>query len=162
MFKYFTEKIRKISQIIKRERRFLDTANVREIRNNLIISSFGFKILSDIKNLNSFSSEQYTIPNFNDLRNGSLIYIHSSSLRYFSNKHLQRIDYPFSLICGDSDLCFDEITLKEGYMTKLLQSEKIKSIYCQNLNVHHPKMNFLPIGLIITAFMRGLVFGVKS
>ena len=147
MFKYFTEKIRKISQVTKRERRFLDDTNIREIKNNLIISSFGFKLLSDVKNLNSFSSEEYCIPNIHDIKDGTLIYIHSSSLKYFSDKYLKKIDCTFSLICGDSDLCFDEITLKQSYMKRLLQSENVKSIYCQNLNVHHPKLNFLPIGL---------------
>ena len=44
-------------------------------------------------------------------------------------------------------------------MTKLLQSEKIKSIYCQNLNVHHPNEFSSNRGLIITAFMRVWFWG---
>lgn len=73
------------------------------------------------------------------------IYLCTDSINLFIGETLSRIDQPFILVTGDSDLCVNQHTIPD--IDKLLSSTHMITWFAQNLEYQHPKTDFLPIGL---------------
>lgn len=76
------------------------------------------------------------------------IYVPSDGLVYFAEYILEKLDVPFILVSGDSDLPINQNTLGIN-LEKLLVNEKLIRWYAQNRNFNHAKLFSLPIGINI-------------
>ena len=76
------------------------------------------------------------------------IYVASDGIPYFVEHILGKINAPFVLVTGDSDLPINLSTLGQS-LESLLSSPKLLSWYAQNKNVQHSKIQSLPIGINI-------------
>ena len=87
--------------------------------------------------------------NFNNFENSKLVYVNSSLLNTSKPKliksrlyhKLSKFKNPFTLILHNADYEFSENQLK------YLDIENCKKIYTRNINVLHPKVKPLPIGI---------------
>ena len=87
--------------------------------------------------------------NFNNFENSKLVYVNSSLLNTSKPKliksrlyhKLSKFKNPFTLILHNSDDDFGEPQLK------YLDVPNCKQIFTQNMNVRHPKVKPLPIGM---------------
>lgn len=129
------------------------------IRNASFVNSRSILFSCDIhpkKPLSSIANTPYldSIPQkFLDIQADSkqifpTIYVPSDGLSYFAEHVLGKINAPFILVTGDSDLPINETTLG-GNLEKLLSNLKLISWFCQNRNANHPKLFSLPIGINI-------------
>lgn len=76
------------------------------------------------------------------------IYIPSDGITYFANKVLQKIDKPFVLVSGDSDLPVNR-NICGSSLEILLGSPLLVKWLAQNRDYDHPKLHSLPIGINI-------------
>lgn len=83
-----------------------------------------------------------------DHRSFSSIYICSTSLSLFSQKYLDKIEYPFILVSGDSVLKIDENFLNQPEISRIIDHPLLVKWYAQNLTTRSfKKVKNLPIGL---------------
>lgn len=76
------------------------------------------------------------------------IYVQSDGLAYFTKEVLPKIDRPFILISGDSDLPINHSTLG-SHLDTLLNNLYLVKWFAQNRDVDAPKISTLPIGINI-------------
>jgi len=76
------------------------------------------------------------------------IYVPSDGLPYFADHIIDKINFPFILVSGDSDLAIDESNLNT-HLKKILENPKLVRWFAQNRNTDHPKLFSLPIGINI-------------
>ena len=76
------------------------------------------------------------------------IYVPSDQIINFANQILKRLDKPFILVTGDSDLPINFKSLNSGLDT-LLNSPLVLVWFAQNRDFDHPKLRSLPIGINI-------------
>lgn len=91
------------------------------------------------KRLNSCITSGQTTPS---------IYVPSDGLIYFANKVLPKIDSPFILVSGDSDLPINYSSLDSSLDLILRNSNMIKW-FAQNKDIDAPNIFSLPIGINI-------------
>ena len=80
-------------------------------------------------------------------RAGASIYVCTEALGDFASNYLPRIEVPFVLVTGDSDVPITEAMLADEVMGRIIHSDLLVAWYAQNLAVDHPKILHLPIGL---------------
>ena len=94
------------------------------------------------------SSIDYIDPNIlDDLGNRESIYICTDALFNFSSNFLDKIQYPFILITGDSDTPITQNLIEHVAIKNILDNPNLIKWHAQNLVAHHPKLHRLPIGL---------------
>lgn len=76
------------------------------------------------------------------------IYVPSDQIINFANKILRRLEHPFILVTGDSDLTINFNSLN-GSLDTLLDSPLVLVWFAQNRDFDHPKLRSLPIGVNI-------------
>ena len=76
------------------------------------------------------------------------IYVQSDGLAYFTKEVLPKIDRPFILVSGDSDLPINHSTLGD-HLEALLKNPYLVKWFAQNRDVDAPKIFTLPIGINI-------------
>ena len=106
---------------------------------------------SNLVRRNEYSFDSIDIDNFDftDYNNSELVYVNSSLLNTSKPKliesklydKLSKLKNPFTLILHNSD---DEFGKKQ---LKYLDIPNCKKIYTQNMNVKHPQVKPLPIGM---------------
>lgn len=80
--------------------------------------------------------------------NGMSIYVCSDLLKYFVNIILPKINKPFILVSGDSDLCVPIEVLSQNEFNNLLNSPFLIKWFTQNTRLQYNSKIFqLPIGL---------------
>ena len=97
-------------------------------------------------NMDSIDIDNFDFTNYNNSR---LVYVNSSLLNTSKPKLIQsklydkllKLKNPFTLILHNSDDEFGEKQLK------YLDIPNCKEIYTQNMNVNHPQVEPLPIGM---------------
>lgn len=80
----------------------------------------------------------------NHKQNGS-IYVCTDALNNFAINFLPKINEPFVLVSGDSDIPITNIN--DFTISTILNNKYLLSWYAQNLSTIHPKLFHLPIGL---------------
>jgi hypothetical protein len=80
-------------------------------------------------------------------RAGGSIYVCSDALADFATRWLSRIDSPFTLVSGDSDLSIAPASLGQSAFEQLAGHPLLNAWYAQNARFEHPKLHALPIGL---------------
>ncbi len=79
-------------------------------------------------------------------RPGASIYVCTQALAVFAIYVLPRINAPFTLVSGDSDLTVDQGILAHPNVSSILASPHLIAWYAQNLATSAPKLYHLPIG----------------
>jgi hypothetical protein len=74
------------------------------------------------------------------------IYVPSDGIHYFAQNILPKINSPFVLVSGDSDLPINRSSLQSS-LESLLQSPLLLAWFAQNRDFDHPKLHSLPIGI---------------
>ena len=74
------------------------------------------------------------------------VFVPSDGLVYFANHILPKLKQAFILVCGDSDLPINTVSLGNT-LEKLLASPIILAWHAQNRDFDHPKLHSLPIGI---------------
>jgi hypothetical protein len=80
-------------------------------------------------------------------RPGGAIYVCTHALSEFSTRFLPKLDAPFVLVTGDSDLPVNLTLLQEPRVNQILRSPLLLRWYAQNLDAKDPMISHLPIGL---------------
>jgi len=94
---------------------------------------------------------------------GRSIYICSDALVRFTESVLPRLQSPFVLVTGDSDLPISPSSLGEAPLRRLLQSPLLLRWYAQNCATEAEKLSPLPIGLDYhTVFERPGLWGLRQ
>lgn len=75
------------------------------------------------------------------------IYVCTDALENFSDNFLKFIRNKFNLISGDSDICVDFNFINKKAITEILEHPLLSTWYAQNLNIKHPIIRPLPIGM---------------
>ncbi|QWD97854.1 hypothetical protein C2740_05675 [Polynucleobacter sp. MG-5-Ahmo-C2] len=75
------------------------------------------------------------------------IYICTDALENFSNNYLKNVKNRFNLVSGDSDLCINHEFLNSKSISNIIESPLLNHWFAQNLNVIHPKLSPIPIGM---------------
>jgi hypothetical protein len=76
------------------------------------------------------------------------VYVPSDGLPYFAKEVLSKINRPFVLVSGDSDLPVSHSTLSD-HLETLLENPHLIKWFAQNQDEDHPKLFSLPIGINI-------------
>jgi hypothetical protein len=80
--------------------------------------------------------------------NGLLsIHINTNSLLRFIEDYLPKVKKSFVLVVGNSDLSFNSDLLSFSQVQILLDNPLLKAVFAQNIDMEHPKVFPLPIGL---------------
>jgi hypothetical protein len=80
-------------------------------------------------------------------RPGASIYVCSDALPNFAQHWMPRLDSPFTLVSGDSDLAIEPATLGAQVFDGILANPLCIAWFAQNKKAQHPKLHALPIGL---------------
>ena len=84
----------------------------------------------------------------NTSKKSPTIFVASDGIAYFAQYILGKINTPFILVTGDSDLPINSLSLGDC-LNILLDSPMLVSWFCQNRDIDHPKLFSLPIGINI-------------
>ena len=76
-----------------------------------------------------------------------ILYLTVEMLPRFTRWHLWRIRKPFTLVTGDSDLSVSETDIPTRCLKALLDNPFLIAWYAQNLDLSHPKLYPIPIGM---------------
>lgn len=113
------------------------------------VSSRGILASCDIKSTTPISSIQTLVNyNFNDVKDGSVVYVCGSAMREFV-KRMEKINAKITLVTGDCDWSLpDDVFLEdEAAFNAFIESDKIVHWFSQNCVKVHPKMSIIPIGM---------------
>lgn len=111
------------------------------------ISSKSFINLSHFKDPFQVSSSASVELNLKKLKDNQIIYICSDAIGAFVNKYLHKINKPFILMTGDSDLLINEATIEKDILKNIVTNKYLVAWYAQNLDFNHRKAKHLPIGM---------------
>jgi len=81
----------------------------------------------------------------NNINYGDTVYIHFDILRFFIKQVLRKIQKPFVLVCGSTDLEFPRDF--QDIFFEIEHSDKILNFWCQNCTVETRKIKCMPIGV---------------
>lgn len=95
-------------------------------------------------NPNMKSSESHTPIDVNAIHENESVYICADALKDFASNTLPALKTSIVLVSGDAD---KTIQLSDAYAQAIVNSDKIKRWYAQNLVDTHPKLVQMPIGL---------------
>ena len=115
---------------------------------NYFVSSRGI-----IKSCNSHNKELRSSSDLIDadlLRNhfpGGSIYICTEAILNFVDHFLGKIDQPFVLVTGDSDIRITDAVLRNEKIQSILANPHLIQWFAQNLDVKHDKLQRMPIGM---------------
>jgi len=117
-------------------------------RLTLFVSSRGILKSIVARNSNPESSNQHIDDNLLDKHEpGQPIYVCTDALSNFTQNFLSKIESPFTLVTGDSDVAITDLYLNSTNIVHLLENEKLITWFAQNLATSHPKLKPLPIGM---------------
>lgn len=123
---------------------------VDEEQNCKYVSSRGILKSCDIRSITPISSirELYNYNyNFNDIKDGSIIYVCNDAIPSFVN-YTKNMNNKFILVSGDSDSTVpNEIFRNHSDFLLFIESDNIIHWYSQNCIFGHPKLTKIPIGL---------------
>lgn len=128
---------------------FIAVESIRKDINNeyidaLFVNSRGLMLCCEIHNTNTKTDSDWIDFDLDSINQGTKsIYINTDASSSFYKKILPGIVNPLLLVVGNSDKSFGY----EGSVNKILESEKITALFAQNLEIEHPKVFPLPIGL---------------
>ena len=112
------------------------------------VSSRGLLKSCSCHNVKPESSSEYIDINILDnLPPGGSIYICTDALINFSSNFISKINSPFVLVTGDSDLTLDDKLLSNPCLQKILNNPYLLKWFAQNLAASHHKLIHLPIGI---------------
>jgi hypothetical protein len=80
-------------------------------------------------------------------RAGGSIYVCTDALREFVHSVLPRLNAPFTLVSGDSDVPVSPASLGDEVFFGILENEQCTAWFAQNVAARHAKLGALPIGL---------------
>ena len=115
---------------------------------NYFVSSRGI-----IRSCNSHNKElksSYDQIDADLLRNhipGGSIYVCTEAILNFVDHFLGNISQPFILVTGDSDIRITESVLRNEKIQKIITSPHLLKWFAQNLDIKHPKLERIPIGM---------------
>ena len=113
-----------------------------------ILKSCDFHSLNPKSSCNNDFSYLIDMISSNEMKNGMSIYVCSDLLKYFVNNILPKIQYTFTLVSGDSDLCVPIEALTEIEFSNLVSSPYLIKWFVQNTRIQSSdKIVQLPIGL---------------
>lgn len=113
-----------------------------------ILKSCDFYSLNPKSSCNNDYSYLLNMISSNNMKNGMSIYVCSDLLKYFVNNILKKINYTFTLVSGDSDLCVPIEILTETETSELLSYPYLLKWFVQNTRIQTiDKIVQLPIGL---------------
>lgn len=116
-----------------------------EENNCVYIGSMGFRKSADMYNL--YSDETVRRYNFENLKNGQILYIKPDAIYDFAQV-IQTISVQFVLVSGCSDYTMpDDIFPTTNEFIEFVENPKILRWYVQNCIYKHHKIECLPIGL---------------
>lgn len=99
-------------------------------------------------------SESQQVPTTYPSQAGESIYVNNTALVNFVNHYLPRIQFPFVMVSGDTDMTIPNDC--PGTAQTILQSPLLIAWYSQNCTqTSHPKLKQLPIGLDLHTLTRG-------
>jgi hypothetical protein len=75
------------------------------------------------------------------------IYVCTDALLNFSENYLSKIKDQYVLVSGDSDLSVGERLISDPRVQRILHDKNLLVWYAQNLDVDHPKLEQIPIGI---------------
>jgi hypothetical protein len=78
---------------------------------------------------------------------GGSIYLCTDAVPEFVRSWLPKVEQPFTLVTGDSDLPVAADSLGEAALGAILDNAKCRAWFAQNLAANHPKLQAMPIGL---------------
>lgn len=78
---------------------------------------------------------------------GGSIYICSEAILNFVDHFLDKINKPFILVTGDSDIRITESVLRHEKIQKMLTNHNLLKWFAQNLDTQHEKLHRIPIGM---------------
>jgi hypothetical protein len=81
------------------------------------------------------------------LKSGGSLYVCTHALAVFAIHFLPRINVPFALVSGDSDISLDASIINHPQVAAILSHPLLQTWHAQNLCVSAPKLYALPIGL---------------
>ena len=80
-------------------------------------------------------------------RPGGTIYVCTEALNDLAEFVLPKIESPFVLVSGDSDLAVNEQRASDPRVAALLEDERLLAWHAQNMAFSHPKLHGTPIGM---------------
>lgn len=124
-----------------------DQSELLEAR-NYFISSRGIIRSCNSHNRELKSSSEHIDTDLlrNHFPSGS-IYICTEAILNFVDHFLGKIDEPFVLVTGDSDIRITNDVLGNQKIQKILASPYLLRWFAQNLDTNHPKLDRIPIGM---------------
>lgn len=115
------------------------------------VCSRGLLKSCDIKSSNPASSIGHLDSgyNFNDLQEGSLIYVCTCAVNHFLGSIFPNIPHSFVLVTGDCDICFpNDVFYSSELFEEIINQPKLIHWFSQNCLVsNHPKLTQMPIGM---------------
>ena len=75
------------------------------------------------------------------------VYVCSDALERFALEYAPGIEFPYTLVAGDSDREVSEALCASPYINSIIESDWLVRWFAQNLTCNHPKLFHLPIGL---------------
>lgn len=78
---------------------------------------------------------------------GASIYICTDALLNFSQRVIDRIEHPFTLVTGDSDTPINNNLIRHESIQKILNHPNLMKWFAQNMVADHPKLHQIPIGM---------------
>lgn len=78
---------------------------------------------------------------------GGSIYICTEAILNFVDHFLGKIDQPFVLVTGDSDIRITDAVLRNEKIQNILANPHLIQWFAQNLDVKHDKLQRMPIGM---------------
>lgn len=119
--------------------------------NMIYVSSRGILKSCDIHS-NIFVSSTYSVSGYdiewNNIKDGSTIYICSSAIPYFISNIFPNVKNYFILVSGDCDESIPLHIFKDNNFIKFIEDNRIIHWFTQNwIGDAHPKVSNIPIGL---------------
>ena len=113
-----------------------------------LVSSHGIMKSCDVfpENPHSDSKKVYSY-NWGCLQDGHTVYIQADAISDFVKNVLPQIRVRFILVTGDGDQTIPKDVLSKKRFQKFIKDHRLLHWYSQNLNIQHPKMTGIPIGL---------------
>ncbi len=126
----------------------LDKEIKAEYVNALFINVKGLVNSCTICNDNQKADADWIDFEVNQQHNGLLsIHINTNSLLRFIEDYLPKVKKSFVLVVGNSDLSFNSDLLSFSQLQILLDNPLLKAVFAQNMDMGHPKVLPLPIGV---------------
>jgi O-antigen/teichoic acid export membrane protein len=153
----FTKKYKTLPSLIKFNKFF------HQLPQTKFISSKWFLNITDHKDKYQSSSSSSINLNIHKLKRHQKIYVCTDALENFALNYLEKIDTPFMLLSGDSDLSLRPDSFNQNIIKMIVDNPNLSIWYAQNLEYSHPKLKYLPIGMDYhTAYENPKFFGSKK